>query len=187
MDQRAQITRWLWRGISLAWVVLVVTGIVLLFVYQPTAGSAWADITGVQDGSSSGLSSGLQQVHRIAALAAVLLPAVLGVLSLSGKRKWPILQAAGVLGLALLGWFSGQFLPWDQLALWAVTVGTNMSGFEPVFSDDVRFVLIDGTEMTTRQIRIWLGVHVVLVPLLAIAGAAFVQKRGSAVVDDRPS
>ena len=31
--------------------------------------------------------------------------------------------------------------PWDQLALWAVTVGTNMMGFTPVFGDQVHFVL----------------------------------------------
>ncbi len=33
--------------------------------------------------------------------------------------------------LTLLLSFSGYLLPWDQFALWAVTVGTNMAGFVP--------------------------------------------------------
>ena len=44
--------------------------------------------------------------------------------------------------LTLLLSFTGYLLPWDQLALWAVTVGTNMMGYTPVFGDQVRFVLL---------------------------------------------
>ena len=45
--------------------------------------------------------------------------------------------------------FTGYLLPWDQLALWAVTVGTNMMGYTPVFGDQVRFVLLGGVEIGT--------------------------------------
>ena len=38
-----------------------------------------------------------------------------------------------LLTLTLLLSFTGYLLPWDQLALWAVTVGTNMMGYTPVF------------------------------------------------------
>ena len=40
-----------------------------------------------------------------------------------------------LLMLTLLLSFTGYLLPWDQLALWAVTVGTNMMGYTPVFGD----------------------------------------------------
>ena len=40
-----------------------------------------------------------------------------------------------LLQLTLLLAFTGYLLPWDQLALWAVTVGTNMMGFTPVFGE----------------------------------------------------
>ena len=33
----------------------------------------------------------------------------------------------GLLALTLLLSFTGYLLPWDQLAYWAVTVGTNMA------------------------------------------------------------
>ena len=44
--------------------------------------------------------------------------------------------------LTLLLSFTGYLLPWDQLALWAVAVGTSMMGYTPVLGDQVRFVLL---------------------------------------------
>src|SRR6266849_6820869 len=55
--------------------------------------------------------------------------------------------------------FSGYLLPWDQLAIWAVTVGTNMARATPLLGhegpfgaqlgmridNDVRFVLLGGS------------------------------------------
>ncbi len=46
--------------------------------------------------------------------------------------------------ITLLLSFTGYLLPWDQLAIWAVTVGTNMMGYTPVFGRQVKFVLIGG-------------------------------------------
>ena len=56
-----------------------------------------------------------------------------------------------LLTLTLLLSFTGYLLPWDQLALWAVTVGTNMMGYTPVFGSQVRFVLLGGVEIGTRD------------------------------------
>ena len=47
-----------------------------------------------------------------------------------------------LLTLTLLLSFTGYLLPWDQLALWAVTVGTNMMGYTPVFGSSVKYVLL---------------------------------------------
>ena len=55
-----------------------------------------------------------------------------------------------LLTLTLLLSFTGYLLPWDQLALWAVTVGTNMIGYTPVFGRDVRFVLLGGAEIGVK-------------------------------------
>ena len=56
--------------------------------------------------------------------------------------KWVI--GVILITLTLLLSFTGYLLPWDQLALWAVTVGTNMIGYTPVFGSQVRFVLLGG-------------------------------------------
>jgi len=34
----------------------------------------------------------------------------------------------------------------DELALWAVTVGTNMMGYTPILGSNVKYVLLDGHE-----------------------------------------
>ena len=72
--------------------------------------------------------------------------------------------------LAVVAVLTGFALPWDQLALKAVTVGTNLRGYRWVFGDDVRFVLIGGAEASVSNVRAVLIVHVIVVPaLLAIA------------------
>ena len=52
----------------------------------------------------------------------------------------------------------------DQLALWAVTVGTNMMGYTPVFGDQVRFVLLGGVEIGTDTLLRWYVLHVLMLP-----------------------
>jgi quinol-cytochrome oxidoreductase complex cytochrome b subunit len=57
---------------------------------------------------------------------------------------------------------------WDQLALWAVTVGTNMMGYTPVFGDQVRFVLLGGAEIGTDTLLRWYVLHVLLLPFVLV-------------------
>ena len=65
-----------------------------------------------------------------------------------------------LLTLTLLLSFTGYLLPWDQLALWAVTVGTNMMGYTPVFGSQVRFVLLGGVEIGGETLLRWYVLHV---------------------------
>ncbi|MCU1462832.1 MAG: putative menaquinol-cytochrome c reductase cytochrome b subunit [Acidimicrobiales bacterium] len=58
--------------------------------------------------------------------------------------------------------FTGFLLPWDQLALWAVTVGTNMKGYTPVFGSQVRFALLGGVEVTQATLWRWFVVHTIV-------------------------
>ena len=46
--------------------------------------------------------------------------------------------------LTLLLSYTGYLLPWDQLAFWAVTVGTNMARTMPLLGEKFRFLLIGG-------------------------------------------
>jgi quinol-cytochrome oxidoreductase complex cytochrome b subunit len=79
------------------------------------------------------------------------------------ERRRDLRRALGA-GALLIGClaasFTGSLLPWDQLALWAVTVGTNMTGYEPLRAGDVRFVLMDGRELSPSWLLSWLAVHV---------------------------
>src|ERR687885_229098 len=73
-----------------------------------------------------------------------------------------------LLTLTLLLSFTGYLLPWDQLALWAVTVGTNMMGYTPVFGQQVRFVLLGGVEIGGATLLRWYVLHVLMLPFVIV-------------------
>ena len=64
--------------------------------------------------------------------------------------------------------FTGYLLPWDQLALWAVAVGTNMMGYTPVFGQEVRFVLLGGAEIGSDTLLRWYVLHVLFLPCVIV-------------------
>ena len=46
--------------------------------------------------------------------------------------------------------FTGYLLPWDQLAVWAVTVGTSLAGYSPLIAKQANFLLLGGCSDRTR-------------------------------------
>lgn len=146
-------------GIEL--VVLLATGIWLYFNYRPSASQAWQDMfpdadTGVQ---------GIRVVHRVASTLLLWTSVVAGVLLVVGPRLHRLRRLVPGLLLVLfaaVGGITGYLLPWDQLALWAVKVGSNYDGFGALLGDEIRFVIIGGVEVSPTAIIRWLGVHVAI-------------------------
>lgn len=128
------------------------------------------------------LARRVRSVHRwtshltvITSVAAAALVAAEAIAARTPRRP----KARVVLGVPLVltlvvASLSGFILPWDQLALKAVTVGTNMKGYGPIFGDQVRFALVRGAEVDVSTLRMWTVVHVVTaalaVPLLLVLG-----------------
>src|SRR5438477_501226 len=73
-----------------------------------------------------------------------------------------------LLTLTLLLSFTGYLLPWDQLALWAVTVGTNMMGYTPVFGGQMRYALLGSKEISGDTLLRWYTLHVLLLPFVIV-------------------
>ena len=74
-----------------------------------------------------------------------------------------------VIGVALLTLtlslsFTGYLLPWDQLALWAVTVGTNMMGYSPIFGFRSAVRTPRLTRISGDTLLRWYVLHVLLLP-----------------------
>ena len=92
-----------------------------------------------------------------------------------------------LLVLTLLLSFTGYLLPWDQLSYWAVTVGTNIAGYVPVFGNQVRSLLLGGNEVERRDVAALLRPAHLLHPRpdhVVIAIHIWrVRKDGFAVVD----
>jgi quinol-cytochrome oxidoreductase complex cytochrome b subunit len=69
-----------------------------------------------------------------------------------------------LLMLTLLLSFTGYLLPWDQLAYWAVTVGTEMAGYVPFIGQQVRDMLLGGTTVSSATLLRFYVLHVAVLP-----------------------
>ena len=153
----------LW-ALTLEVVTLAVTGAVLYFAYVPTATQAFGP--GFPDAEGGEVAEVVRLVHRWASWLAV--PTSLLVASLLTVRSRPservgrgLALGAGLVVAVLAASFTGYLLPWDQLALFSVTVGGNLSGYTWLGNDDVRFVLMNGTEIAPRTVLKWLVLHAI--------------------------
>jgi quinol-cytochrome oxidoreductase complex cytochrome b subunit len=92
-----------------------------------------------------------------------------------------------LLVLTLLMSFTGYLLPWDQLSYWAITVGTNIAGYVPVFGDQVRSLLLGGNEVSAATLLRFYVLHIYFIPALMTLVIAIhiwrVRKDNFAVVD----
>lgn len=154
-------------------ILLTVTGIFLMFFYRPAAGPgnelAYADmqriISGVQFGDL------VRNMHRWAAHLMVLttflhMARVFYHGAYKPPREFNWVVGVVLLLLTLLLAFTGYLLPWDQLAIWAVAVGTEMAGFTPVFGQQVQFVLLGGVEIGPETLLRWYVLHVLALPFV---------------------
>jgi quinol---cytochrome c reductase cytochrome b subunit, bacillus type len=139
-------------------ILLTVTGIFLMFFYRPTAAQAWDDIYTLQTSITFGLL--VRNMHRWAAhLMVISVFLHMARVFYHGAYK-PPREFNWVIGVVLL--------TWDQLSLWAVTVGTNMMGYTPVFGDQVRFVLLGGAEIGSDTLLRWYTLHVLMLPFIIV-------------------
>jgi quinol-cytochrome oxidoreductase complex cytochrome b subunit len=154
-------------------ILLTVTGIFLMFFYRPAAGPgnelAYADmqriISQVQFGDL------VRNIHRWAAHLMVLttflhMARVFYHGAYKPPREFNWVVGVVLLLLTLLLAFTGYLLPWDQLAIWAVAVGTQMAGFTPVFGQQVQFVLLGGVEIGPETLLRWYVLHVLALPFV---------------------
>ena len=114
-------------------ILLTVTGIFLMFFYRPEATQAWNDISNLQTSVTFGLL--VRNMHRWGAHLMVLsvflhMARVFYHGAYKAPREFNWVIGVILLTLTLLLSFTGYLLPWDQLALWAVAVGTNI-GLHP--------------------------------------------------------
>jgi quinol-cytochrome oxidoreductase complex cytochrome b subunit len=66
--------------------------------------------------------------------------------------------------LTLFMSFTGYLLPWDQLAFWAITVGTAIAGYAPVVGKDIQFLLMGGTSVGQEALLRFYVLHVAVLP-----------------------
>jgi cytochrome b6 len=168
--------------------VQVVTGILLLLYYRPSAEEAYESVQFLMAEVQFGWL--VRSIHAWSAnlMIFALFVHMLSVLLLRAYRPpreitW--LSGMALLGLALALGFTGYLLPWNTLALFATKVGTDIPGAVPVVGDFIRLVLRGGEDVTGATLTRFYGIHVAILPALTTACLALhvylVQRHGMSV------
>ncbi len=186
---RARATYYLGSITFFLFVVLVITGGLLMFYYHPAVPQAYRDMKDLRFVVSNGVF--LRNLHRFAAQAMVVAVFwhMFHVFYRGGYRpprefNWAV--GVGLLLVTLFLSYTGYLLPWDQLAFWAITVGTNIISAMPILGRPVRFMLLGGNLVGENALLRFYVLHCVILPLIAIVlvGVHFwrIQKDGGLTV-----
>ena len=163
---------WFLGTLSLGtFLILTTTGILLMLYYHPSVPQAYADTKDLEFVVSSGLF--LRNLHRWSAHAMVLLVFAhmfkvfyRGAYRPPREFNWVI--GIVLLLITLLLSYTGYLLPWDQLAYWAITVGSNIASAVPVFGDKIHFMLLGGNLVNANALLRFYVLHCMILPLAAI-------------------
>jgi quinol-cytochrome oxidoreductase complex cytochrome b subunit len=149
--------------------VLTVTGVYLMFFYVPSVTRAYQDILSIENSVAFGTF--VRNMHRWGAHLMVL-TVFLHMIRVfyHGAYKPPreFNWAIGVVLLFCTLWlsFTGYLLPWDQIAFWAITVGTQMATYAPLLSQESSFILLGGVEVGQGTLIRFYVMHVIAFPLI---------------------
>lgn len=164
---------WGLGGLSLGlFIVLTVTGALLMLYYRPSVPQAYWDMKDLQFVVSSGQF--LRNMHRWAAhaMVAVVFLHMLRVFYTGSYR--PPKEFNWVIGVILLVMtillsYTGYLLPWDQLSFWGISVGTNMVRAVPLgMGEKISFLLLGGNLVGENALVRFYVLHCFIIPVAAI-------------------
>jgi quinol-cytochrome oxidoreductase complex cytochrome b subunit len=151
--------------------ILLGTGLLMIFVYEPTTRGAYKSIVFMQDETLFGrLIRGAHYwgANLIIAVTVLHLFRVFLTGAYQGLRRPNWLIGLGMLLLVLVSGFTGYLLPWDQVSYWAITVCAEMLGYVPVVGQALQRLVVGGTEIGAATILNFYALHTVVVPLMMI-------------------
>jgi quinol-cytochrome oxidoreductase complex cytochrome b subunit len=153
---------------AILFLILSVTGLALMLYYVPHPPEAYGSMKDLQFVVTFGII--LRNMHRWSAHAMVLVVflhmcRVFWTGSYKPPREFNWVVGVALLLLTLGLSFTGYLLPWDQLAFWAITVGTNIAAYAPVGGDQVKFLLLGGHVIGPMTLLRFYVLHCVMLPL----------------------
>ena len=170
--------------------VMVLTGIVLMIYYTPSVEMAYQSVKDIIYVVPGGRI--IRNIHRWASQGMVVVVflhmiRVFYTGSYLGNRSLNWVIGVVMLVVALLSNFSGYLLPWDQLAYWAVTIGSNIAASARELTDllgvthvidpggFLKKLLIGGETVGQPALSRFFALHVIFLPLtmLVLMGIHF--------------
>jgi quinol-cytochrome oxidoreductase complex cytochrome b subunit len=150
------------------------TGIFLMVFYIPAADEAYGSMLDIL--SNVPLGQFMRDLHRLGAEAMVLVVAfhmLRTFWTASYKKPRQFTWATGVLLLFFtLGLsFTGYLLPWDQLAYWAVTIGSSMAEATPppVVGEFINILMRGAPTLGGAGLLRFYLLHILVFPILLLA------------------
>ena len=156
--------------------ILAFTGVLLLFVYTPSPDAAYDSMIALQTEVYFG--NLIRNLHHWSGNLMV----VVGVLHLlrvfytagfTRPREFNWVMGVALLLLIVAANFTGYLLPWDQLAYWAVTVGTSLLSYIPVVGTGLTNLLLGGPEVGAATLTNFYGLHIAVIPLAIFGIVSF--------------
>ena len=149
--------------------VQVITGILLLLYYRPSAAEAFESIQFLMTEVEFGWL--VRSIHSWSANLMILamfihLFSALFLQAYRAPREITWLSGVGLLGLMLAFGFTGYLLPWNELAFFATRVGTEIPGVVPIVGPFLRRLLRGGDDVTGATLTRFYGIHVAILPAI---------------------
>jgi quinol-cytochrome oxidoreductase complex cytochrome b subunit len=151
----------------------IITGLFLMIFYTPSPLVAYENMLNILSNVPFGRL--MRDLHKLGAemmVIVVLLHMVRTFVTGSYKKPRQFTWFTGVILLlvTLVLSFSGYLLPWDQLALWAVTIGASMvEAVQPqAVGDFLNLLVRGGPQFNEGGLLRWYLLHILLLPLIGI-------------------
>jgi len=149
----------------------IITGLFLMIFYTPSPEAAYTNMVNIL--SNVPLGQFIRDMHRLGAEGMVLFVSLHMIRTyITGSYKKPR-QFTWFSGMILLLFtlflsFTGYLLPWDQLAFWAVTIGTSMAEAAPpqIVGTNVNLLLRGAPDIGAGGLLRFYLAHVFMLPLL---------------------
>ena len=170
--------------------VMVFTGVILMIYYTPSVETAYQSVKDIVNIVPGGRI--IRNMHRWASQGMIIvvflhLIRVFYTGSYLGNRSLNWVIGVVLLIITLLSNFSGYLLPWDQLAYWAVTIGSNIAASARELTDllgitnwldpggFLKKLLIGGEVVGQPALSRFFALHVIFLPLtmLVLMGIHF--------------
>jgi ubiquinol-cytochrome c reductase cytochrome b subunit len=153
----------------IAFIVQVITGIMLLLYYVPHPDYAFQSVQTITNDIPYGWLFRL--IHNIGSnilIAVIIIHLVQTFLRVSYKKPREITWVTGciMLFLVLLTSITGQLLPWHQTGFWQTTVTSTIPAFLPVIGEGISSYMRGGEFVTGVTLSRYFSFHVVILPVI---------------------